>query len=155
MGSKVTNAHLQRSVHARHTHTAMQAARGSVFFLSTTCAVRSGACMGSPDSQFMLLTSKVKCNTCFGTGQFMSQKPFTSDSQEEQKARYEMLITAVAVALLCELYPHGLELQKYQGVPCTARCPITVPVWYSTTDTIKDMGKCPSTYWKPCWEMRM
>lgn len=87
MGSKVTNAHLQKSVHVRHPHTAMPAAWGSLLFLSTTCVVRSGICLVPPDSQLMLLTSKVKCDASFGIRQFMSQKPFMPDGQEEQKAR--------------------------------------------------------------------
>lgn len=73
MGSKVTNAHFQKSVHVRHTHTAMPAAQGSMLFLSPTCVVRRGVCMGSPDSQLMLLTSEMKCNACFGIRQLMSQ----------------------------------------------------------------------------------
>lgn len=110
----------------RHTHKAMPAARQSLFFLSTPCVVRSGACTGSPDSQFTLLAPEVKCNTCLGIRQFMSHK--NHSCQEEQKARSEMLITAAAAALICELYPHGLKLQKYRGVPHTARRPLTVPM---------------------------
>lgn len=129
----------------------MPAAWGSVLFLSTTCVVRSGICMGSPDSQFMLLTCDVKCDTCFGIRQFMSQKPFMSDCQEEQKARIRDADHCSGSSLALWASSTWSRSTEISMSSTHKKVPYIVPMWCSTTDIVKDMGKCPSTPWKPWW----
>lgn len=153
MGSKVTNVHLQESVHVRHTHTAMPAASGSMLALSTICAVRSGVCMGSSDSQFMLLTSKVKCNACFGIRQLMSQKAFMTDCQEEQKARICWLLQEqwpcfVSFNHTVSNYRNMKEFHAEQGTPPLCPCDTEPLIWLKIWENAQQN---PENHTERCW----
>lgn len=152
MGSKVPNAHFQRSVNVRHTHPAMPAARGSVLLHSTACAV-SGVCMGSPDSQLTLLTSEVKCNACSGIRQFMSQKPFVSNCQEEQKARIwdaDHCSSSLALRAL-STWPQTTEIPRSSTHKVLHHCAYVIQHHWSGLKIWENAHQHPENHTERCW----